>query len=138
MLLPVLAGCGVSFHEDFDGTELFKTIWLSGDRVVDSTLTVTLTVTQTYAVPLELACYYENSDKLTDDDYRVAFQERAKRIGEAVLEPYAPPLEREVLTFDFSVPEPGKYFLACMTPASPDNGLGVQFTVRASSASATQ
>ncbi|HLF79444.1 MAG TPA: hypothetical protein VJB57_18335 [Dehalococcoidia bacterium] len=129
LLLPPLTACGVSFSETFDGTEMFKTISLAGERAPNAQLTVTVAFTQTYPVPVELACFYESGDKLSDDDYRVAFQERAKRIGEVVLPPYTPPLKREVVSFDFSVPEPGNYFLACLTPAAADNGLGLLFTI---------
>ncbi len=132
-LLSTLTACGVSFHETFDGTETFKGISLAGDRSVGSELTLTVTVAQIYPVPMEIACYYEDGDHLTDDDYRVAFQERAKRIGETVLPPASLPIERQLLTFDFSVPEPGNYFLACLTPAAADNGLGLLFTIRGDS-----
>jgi hypothetical protein len=129
LLLPLLTACGVSFSDTFDGTEMFKTISLAGERSANAQLTVVVTVTQTYPVPVELACYYESGDKLSDDEYRVAFQERAKRIGEVTLPPYVPPLQRQPVSFDFSVPEPGNYFLACLTPAAPDNGLGLSFKI---------
>ena len=130
-VLPLtLTACGVSFHETFDGTETFKSISLAGDRSVGNELTLTVTVAQTYPVPVEIACFYEDKDHLTDDDERVAFQERARRIGETVLPPATLPPGRQLLTFDFSVTEPGNYFLACMTPAAADNGLGLLFTIR--------
>jgi hypothetical protein len=130
VLLSTLTACGVSFHETFDGTETFKSISLAGDRSVGSELTLTVTVAQIYPVPVVIACFYEDSDHLTDDDNRVAFQERAKRIGETVLPPATLPIERQLLTFDFSVAEPGRYFLVCMTPAAADNGMYLLFTIR--------
>ena len=128
-----LTACGVSFSETFDGTELFKSLSLTGDRTAGSELTVTVMVTQTYRVPVEVACFYEDPNNLSDDDYHVAFQERAQRVGETVLPPATTTdrksIERQPVSFTFSVRKPGDYFLACLTPAAPDNGLGVNFTI---------
>src|SRR4051812_37272462 len=95
-LLLLTTACGVAFHETFDGTEVFKSISLNGDRVPNSQLTLNLTVAQTYPVPVTVSCFYDNEDKLTDDDYRVAFQERATRIGEIVMPPATAPIERKL------------------------------------------
>ena len=128
--------CGVTLHEKFDGTEVFKTISLSGDRTPGSQLTVHLQVTDGYPLPIHIACYYEDPNHLTDDQEKLAFAERARLIGETVLDgqpgrkPGDKHLPRQTLSFDFTAPPPGDYFLACLTPAAADNGLGMNFKVR--------
>ena len=123
------------FSESFDGTELFKGLSLKGEMVTGQPLELALTVNQAYPIPVHVACYYEDGSKLTDDQYKLAFEQRAQPIGDEVL-PAATgrspgdKVERRELTFRFSVPEPGDYFLACLTPAAPENGLGRMFTIR--------
>ena len=133
--------CGVAFRDTFTGTETFKGISLSGERVVGAPLTLSLVVQQTYPVPLTITCYYEDSDKLTDDEKKVAFQERAHVLGRALL-PAAPERnpqdkleksQRQTLTFDFKVDEAGSYFAACITPAAAENGYGIAFKIKDSS-----
>ncbi len=132
-------GCGVSFHQHFNGTETFKSFDVSGDFVAGSKLTLTTVVTQTYPVPLQISCYYEDATKLTDDQLKVALQERAAKIGETVL-PAAPDRkpqdkldksQQQTLTFDFTIADPGQYFAVCITTAAPENGYGKVFKVRA-------
>jgi hypothetical protein len=135
LLSLLLLGCGVSFGSDFDGTETFRSLELSGERVAGSELTVNVVVAQAYSVPVMIACYYEENSKLTDDQKKVTFEERARRFAEVVLPP-APgrlPTEKpqpQTFSFSFSVPAPGKYFLACLTPGSAENGIGMSFTVK--------
>ena len=81
-LLLALPACGVSFRTEFKGTEVFKSISVSGNRVVGSELTLNLEVAQPYPVPVQVSCYFENEDDLTDDQKMVAFQERAAKVGE--------------------------------------------------------
>jgi hypothetical protein len=131
--------CGVRILDPEPGTELFEDIDLSGSRTVNSELTLTLTLTQAYPVAVRVGCYYEIADKeLTEAEKRLGFHERASPIGETVLRPAGPgsrpddevaPMD---LTFNFSVPAPGKYFVACLTPAAAENGIGMTFTVRGS------
>lgn len=130
--------CGVSFRNTFNGTETFKGIALSGERVVGAPLTLSLEVQQTYPVPLQITCYYEDADKLTDDQKKVAFQERARVLGQTVL-PAAPEhnpqdkidkAQRQTLTFPFKVDEAGSYFAACITPAAAENGYGISFKIK--------
>jgi len=133
--LPSLVACGVRLRESFEGTEVFQGIHLSGERSVNSPLTVTLSINQGYPVPLQVVCYYENDHKLTEDQKNLTFQERATPIGETVLPPSpghrpSEKLQTQSLSFRFSVPEPGNYFLACLTPAAADNGLGVAFVIK--------
>ena len=136
LLLVLATGCGVSFSDGFDGTELFKDIDLAGERSVGSELTLTVSVAPVYAVPVRIACFYEDADELTDDEVRLAFEERATKIGEAVLPPAADrrpdegdAVPTEELRFRFAVHEPGHYFLACLTPAAADNGYGLRFEI---------
>jgi hypothetical protein len=142
-LLPVLSifllalpACGVSFHDGSYGTELFYSLDLQGDRTPNSELTLNVFVTPSYPVPVRIACYYENGDKLTDDEAKRSFEERAKMIGETVLPPPdhktkpGDDVDRQHLSFKFSIPESGDYFLACMTPAAPENGLGLLFKIK--------
>jgi hypothetical protein len=134
LLLVVSTGCGVTFSESFEGTELFKSIRLTGDLKVGSELTLTLNVNQGYPVPVQVGCYYEAGSRLTDDQLKLAFQERATFIGGEEL-PAAldhkpgDDVVREDLVFKFTIDEAGEYFLACLTPAAPENGLGHLFEI---------
>lgn len=134
LLLLVSTGCGVSFSESFDGTELFKSVRLAGELKTGSELTLTLNVNQGYPVPVQVACYYEDGSKLSDDQLKLAFQERATYIGgkelpAAVDHKPGDDVVREDLVFKFTIDEPGEYFLACLTPAAPENGLGRLFEI---------
>ncbi len=162
----LMAGCGgriagVRFSEESEGTEFFKTLWLTGEGIVTpaggaspcsnqgggvwtctgvTKLTVNMGITNGYPVPVRVACYYEDPDTVTDDQEKLTFHERAKLIGERVLaaregrrpdegKDDAKELPEETLSFPFDAPPPGKYFLACLTPAAADNGLGLDFTI---------
>jgi hypothetical protein len=132
LLLPA---CGVRFDASFDGTELLKDIDLEGDLFANRELVLVLEVNQAYAVPVRIACYYEDRENLTDEEKEVPFHERATPIGERLLqasdaESPGDDVRRETLRLAFSVPEPGTYFAACLTPASPENGIGVEFELR--------
>ena len=125
----------MSFRSSFKGTEVFKSISISGDRVAGSELMLTVEVAQPYPVPIKVSCYYEDEDSLTDDQKMVAFQERAPLIGERVLAANAgsdpqDKVEKQTLSFKFKPEQPGKYFAACVTPGAADNGYGMSFTVR--------
>ena len=158
-----LASCGgriagVSFSEEFEGTELFKTAWLTeattggagevcakeGATWVCRTgmqLNVNVGITNGYPVPVRVACYYEDPDAVTEDDEKLTFAERAKLIGETVLpaqdgrrpDTYAPKAGNsnalETLSFAFPAPERGKYLLVCLTPAAADNGIALTFKI---------
>jgi hypothetical protein len=141
LLLLALPAClGVSFSDDFDGTELFKGLTLTGQRVVGEELTLDVTLTHGYPVPVLVGCYYEDSDKLTEDEELLAFHDRAHRAGETVLAPAEIDSpggveEEQHLIFRFTVEEPGDYFLACLTPAATDNGYGISFEIEDASPS---
>jgi hypothetical protein len=135
VFLLALPACGVSFRSNFEGTEVFKKLSVSGERVAGAELTLNLEVAQPYPVPLQIVCYVEDSDKLTEDQKNVAFQERAPRIAEAVLPARVggdpqDKVENQTLSFKFKLDEPGEYFLACLTPAAAENGYGVTFRVK--------
>jgi len=135
LLLLALPACGVAFRSDFEGTEVFKSISLSGERVVGSELTLNVEVAQPYPVPILVTCYYEDPEALTDDELMVAFQERAPVIGKKVLPPREggdpqDKVEKQKLSFTFKVDQPGSYFAACLTPGAAENGYGLSFTVR--------
>lgn len=136
LLLLCLPACGVKFSEDFDGTELFKSIVLEGDRSPGAQLTLRLGVAQGYPVPVRFMCIYEDEDRLTEDQNRVSFFERAVVVAEEIV----PPAEartpadegipRREYVFSFRAPGEGSYFLACFTPAAEDNGISLTFRVR--------
>jgi len=133
----VLPACGIVFSADFEGTEVFRDLELAGEFTAGSPVTVTVTLTQAYPVPVALYCGYEDVD-ISDDERQVAFSERAQPVYEAVLgaNPGDPAgedkgAEAEALRFDFTVNEPGDYFIACFTVAAPENGIGRRFTVEA-------
>jgi hypothetical protein len=91
MVLPVallsLTACGVDFASSFDGTELFKSIQLSGERRLGSELTVTVMVNPVYPTSVQIGCYYEDDERLTNDQAKLDFADRAIKVGEVVLEP---------------------------------------------------
>lgn len=132
--LLFLSACGVAFSDDFDGTELFKGISLSGERVPGAELTVHLRINNGYPVPVRIGCYYEDPKTVTKEQEELAFNERATLIGETVLpaqEGRRPDKKYpgQELSFSFAAPEAGSYFLACFTPAAKDNGLGLNFKI---------
>ena len=125
----------MQFGASSDATELLKDLDLEGDRFANRELVLALEVNQSYPVPVRVACYYEDRENLTGEEKKVAFQDRATLIGERVLpasnaESPGDDVRRETLRFAFSVPEPGTYFAACLTPASPDNGIVLEFDLR--------
>lgn len=130
-----LTACGVAFSSTFDGTEMFKGITVTGDRTEGSELTVTVWIAPVYPVPVELACYYEDDDDLSEDMQKIAFHDRALLAGKTTVEP-APEgvkpgddVERQQVSITFTPRVAGDYFIACLTPAAPDNGIGVDFEV---------
>ena len=130
----LLAACGVRFRSEFEGTELLKGISLTGERRAGAELTVNLQVSRVYPVPVRVACFYEASGRLSKEQKKLAFEERGTAIGEVVLDPAAErrPDEKapeERLTFRFSAPAPGKYSLACLTPAAGENAWGMTFRI---------
>jgi hypothetical protein len=138
LLLPA---CGVVFSARFEGTEVFRELDLESesgmttDFPAASTISVTLTLKQSYPVPLAISCGYEDVD-ISDDERKVAFNERALIVFGTLLpaNPESSPADHkeqspQVLNLEFSVPDPGDYFFACFTPAAPENGIGQGFTV---------
>ena len=122
----------MQFSSSFEGTEVFKDLEIEGDLFANRQLVLVLEVNQAYSVPVRIACYYENPDDLSEDEKKVAFHERATLIGERVLTASnasspGDDVRRETLRFPFSVPVPGSYFAACLTPASPENGIDLDF-----------
>ena len=135
LTLLLLPACGVSFGGGSDDTELFKDLEIEGDLFANRELVLAVEVNQAYSVPVRVACYYEDRENLTEDEEKVAFQERATLIGERTLpasdaESPGDDVPHETLRFAFSVPDPGTYFAACLTPASPENGIGLEFELR--------
>ena len=135
--IVLTTACGVRLSSPApDDNAMFQKMDLVGDRKAGSELTVTLTLKQNYPVPVRIACYYEDSDRLTEDQEKVAFEERAVRVFDMIL-PAAPerkPSDEDVpeqrLSFRFAVPERGDYFIACNSPASVENGTGKSFKIR--------
>ena len=135
-LTLLISACGVRFLNPDPETELFEDLELTGNRTPGSDLTITLTLTQAYPVAVQVGCYYEVADKdLSDFEEELAFHERAVKVAEATIPASSATrpddeVEERDIEFHFSVPEPGRYFLACLTPASPENGIGTIFTIR--------
>ena len=123
-----------------EGTELIDKVELAGEFVVGGEVTVTMTINQAYPVPVHIACYVENQNLVTEDEEDVVFHERATLVGEEFLDtalsagrPLNPDdeVEKKIFTYRFTPETPGSYFVACITPAAPDNGIGRSFTIRA-------
>ncbi len=133
LIFVSITACGIQFRSPSDETELFKSIDLSGDLQPGAELTVTIFLTRSYPVPVIIACFYEMPARLTKDQQNVAFHERATKIGETLLQPLpaanrSEDLILETVTFKFAVADPGDFFLACLTPAAPENRLDISFT----------
>ena len=133
--LVLLPACGIDFTESDRGKDVFKTMTLSGDRFVNRELVVSLDVTVAYPVPVKVACYYENRAVLSADQRRVPFAERAELIGERVFDPVdaehpSTGAPHQTVRFAFSVPNPGVYYLGCLTPAAPENRINLTFEVK--------
>jgi hypothetical protein len=131
-----LTACGVAFSSTFEGTEMFKGISLDGPMTPGSEITLTLDLNPSYPIPVEIACYYEDDDTLSDDEMKLAFHDRAVPAGRRTIEPAEPgtapgdDVENRTEVFTFPAPsKPGDYFIACLTPAAPDNGIGVSFEI---------
>jgi len=139
LLLLLLPACGIDFVASEEGTELIDKVEVAGDFVAGGDVTVTMTVNHAYPVPVHIACFVENQSEVTEDEKDVAFHERATLVGEEFLDtalstnrPLNPDdeVEKKKFTYSFTAEGPGSYFVACITPAAPDNGIGRSFTVR--------
>ena len=139
LVLFSLPACGIEFVASEEGTELIDKVEVAGEFVAGGEVTLTLTVNQAYSVPVHIACYVENQSLLTEDEKEVAFHERAMIVGEEFLDtalsndgPMDPDeeVEKQEFSYRFRVDRPGSYFVACITPAAPDNGIGRSFNVR--------
>jgi hypothetical protein len=135
LLLLSLTACGVRLDATGTGTELFHDLDLTGERRAGQELTVTVSLTPAYTVPVRVACFLENSATLRSDLEEVPFEDRATMVGETILparpdlrpDQEVPPIE---ISYRFVPGEPGQYYLTCNTPHAPDNGMGTSFTVR--------
>jgi hypothetical protein len=130
-----LPACGIGLTGDKTTTEMFRGIAVSGDLFVNRELTLEVELKDGYPVPVRVACFYENREALTPEQRRVPFHERATLVGERTLPPTdaespAADLPSQTLRFTFSVPQPGRYFAGCLTPAAPDNGVSLSFEIR--------
>jgi hypothetical protein len=142
--------CGVSIRDTYEG-EFFKGMTVSGGPVdgsppcrregslwlcpTVSQLSLHLTITNAYPIPVKVACFMEDPDTVSKDMEDVPFHERAAQVAATVLEPEPglKPADKDLpktkLDLDFDAPQPGKYFLACITPASPENGLSLDLRI---------
>ena len=139
LFLLSLPACGIDFVASEEGTELIDKVEVAGEFVPGGKVTVTMTVNQAYPVPVHIACYVENQSQVTEDEKDVSFHERATLVGEEFLDtaittgrPSNPDdeVEKKTYSYTFTVDSPGSYFIACITPAAPDNGIGRSFNVR--------
>src|SRR5688572_10636705 len=91
LLLPLamtgLTACGVAFSGSFDGTEMFKGISMEGDRVPGAELTIIVEIERVYPVTVEVSCFYDDDDSLTEDQQKIAFHDRGVFAGRTVVEP---------------------------------------------------
>ena len=135
LLILATAACGVRLTNAGGDYEMFEGIRLAGERRAGVELTLSVTLASAYPVPVRIACFYEDYDSLSDDEKTLAFEERAVKIGEAVIPPVPggrPPgkdAPEQTISFRFSAPRAGEYFLACNTPAAADNGFGLSFEI---------
>lgn len=125
--MPLIAACGVEFRYTYEGTELFKGMAITGERRVGQEMAVHIEVSHVYPIPVRVACYISSEKTLSRDQKQVAFEERARLLGEKTLPAFVgrTPAEdgpTEVLSYAFIVEEPGEYLVACLTPGAAENG----------------
>jgi hypothetical protein len=139
ILLLTVPGCGIEFVASEEGTELIDSVTVSGEFVAGGEVMVTVTINQAYPVPVHVACYAQNESLVTEDEKDVSFHERATLVGQVYLDTAIGPsgamtpdteVQKQTFSYPFRVERPGTYFIACITPAAPDNGVGRTFTVR--------
>ena len=136
ILLLTLPGCGIDFVASEEGTELIDSVTVAGEFRAGGEVTVTMKINQAYPVPVHVACYVQNESLVTEDEKDVAFHERATLVGQVFLDTAIGPdtpdeqVQKQTYSYPFKVERPGTYFVACITPSAPDNGIGRTFTVR--------
>lgn len=110
----LLAGCGIRFSAAPQGNDFFDSLDVTGDKRVGETLTAAVALSQFYPVEVAVEC------ELLEDS------ETLKPIGREVVPamPNGSP-ERTPFpwnySFDFTVDDPGEYYVDCFTPLDEDN-----------------
>lgn len=122
-LAGLLAGCGIGFGAGPEGTELFARLSIEGERTTGSSLTLRLDYTQFYPAPIEVRCLLERDE------------ERVQIIGNRSIPAHpegGPEATPTTGAFDleFTVSEPGSYWVVCETPADEENAIGKSLEIR--------
>ena len=128
MLLPLLlaaaalAGCGVAFGPAPQGNEFFKSLEVTGDLRVGAPLTAALEYAQRNPIEVTVQCELRQKKELV----KVIGGERVAPLPEG--DPEATPFPGNY-AFDFTVDEPGRYRVECLTPLDEDNYIIEEFTI---------
>lgn len=121
-LAAMSAACGVRYQDPEPGTEFFESLEIDGDTTPGGGLTMTVAITQTYSVEVQSVCELR--------------QEKAtlREIGRDLIPPHpegspeATPVS-SAHSHNFSVDEPGKYFVECLTPLDEDNYIAKELII---------
>lgn len=122
LLASLLSACGVDFGSGQEGTELFASLTVEGERVAGSPLTLRLDYTQIYPAPIAVRCFLEQDD------------EEVQAIGESTVPPHpeggpeATPTPG-IIELTFAVERPGSYWVVCETPADENNAIGERLEI---------
>lgn len=128
--LPVLAfialalgACGVRIGAATPTNPFFRSLEVTGSKLVGQPLTVHVEYAQNYPLQVEIACELRQKGKLVKFIGREAVQ----------AQPEGTPKRTPFLgnfAFDFVVDAPGRYRVECLTPEDEDNFIIDEFTVR--------
>ena len=158
-LAVLFLGCGISYGEDEEGTELFKRLEIEGERRPFSNLNLVLEYEQPYPALIDVQCDLIEIDSEATPQATVTptatlpegvtptpppipkprptpGHRLAILVGEGLPEnPDGGPVDEATpiagtIEREFRAPEfPGRYLVWCYTPADQNNGIVEQFTI---------
>lgn len=143
LLALVLIGCGITLGADEDESEIFSELTIEGDFTAGGLLTLTLEYEQPYPVDVAIVCDLLAAEERTQAIATPAEGETdADRVLRILSEslpanPVGGPVgeatpEAGTVQWSFFLPElPGRYRIACFTPADDRNQIGQRITVAA-------
>jgi hypothetical protein len=118
------SACGISFADGTEGNEFWKSLDVSGERRVRSTLTAAFVYEQFYPVDVPVTCEIWREGEFL------------RHIGSTIIPAY-PDGGPDVtpfagnFSFDFVIDAPGEYRVDCYTNADEDNFIRKMVTIRA-------
>jgi hypothetical protein len=126
----LLAACGVRFSSGEAGTEFFTSIDISGEMRAGAPLTVLVGYEQNHPVEVTFHCELRRKKEIL------------KILGEELVAPLEDGGPDKtpypgVISFDFTVDEPGTFIVECLTAKDEDNFIGDEITIAPGDATPT-